>query len=236
MKYKIEEELFKIYPDLRVGIVIGTNLKIGKNNPKIDKLIEKNKIVFQKTFEDKNLQDHPNIKAWREAYKSIGVNPKKRKPSAEALLRRILKNQIFPRINDAVDAYLAVELITFLPIGGYDLTRIKGDIILRRSKGTEKFIPIGSQQEEYTKNGEVIYADRFSVLTRSWNYRDSAHSCITEDTKNIILASEAVYKEIETVQLKKTIEKIVEYERSYCGGEYDIFYLDRATTETYLKR
>jgi DNA/RNA-binding domain of Phe-tRNA-synthetase-like protein len=61
------------------------------------------------------------IRAWREAYQAFKVNPKKFKPSAEALLRRVVKGSPVPWISKAVNAYLLAELSYLLPVGGYDL-------------------------------------------------------------------------------------------------------------------
>ena len=231
MKYIIEKEIFEKYPDLRVGIVVGKDLNIKKENPELKELINKNIQIFLNNMEGKELLSIPNIEAWRDAYKSFGVKPKKHKPTAEALLRRVIKGDPFPEINCAVDAYLAVELLYLLPIGGYDLEKIEGDIKLRISNGQEIFFPLGNSEPEYTNEGEVIYADSSNVITRRWNYRDANHTKITENSKQIILASEAVFKQITDDDLKGTIDKIIEYENIFCNGSYKKYFLDIKTQE-----
>ncbi len=114
-----------------------------------------------------------------------------------------------------------------LPIGGYDLEKISGDITLRFSKGDETFLPIGGQNPETTRPGEIVYSDDKIILTRNWNYRDSDHTKITEYSKNIILISEAALSNISPGDLTHTIQGLVEYESRFCRGEYDTYFLDR---------
>ena len=229
MKYIIEKELFEKYPGLRIGVVVGKNLEIVYNKPELIALKSENVEKFLNYMDGKEILNEPNIEAWRETYRSFGVKPKKHQPTAEALLRRILKGEDLPNVNTAVDAYLAVELLYLLPIGGYDLSKIDGDIILRISQGKETFCPIGSANDEMTEQGEVIYADNSNVLTRRWNYRDADHSKITTETRDIILASEATYDMIKTEDVTNTINRIVEYESKFCGGTYETFFLDKNT-------
>ncbi len=234
MKYKIQSEIFDNYPDLRVGIVVGKNLKNSNINSDLRRQINENCQNFLKEYNSQNLLDHPNISAWRKTYQSFGVKPKDHKPTAEALLKRVINNHPFPNINTAVDAYLAVELVYLLPIGGYDIDKVNGDIYLRYSKGEEIFYPLGSDEPEYTKQGEVVYSDKERVLTRRWNYRDSDFTKITIESKNIILASEATYPLIKTSDLENTINLIIKYESEFCGGTFESYFLDKKKPEIEL--
>lgn len=228
MKFVIADEIFNIFPHLRIGVVVGRGLKNQKDRlPNLDNIIQENTGKLLATAGDKTLTDFAAINAWRETYRAFGVSPKKYKPTAEAFLKRIIKGKPFPNINAAVDAYLAVELLYMLPIGGYDLDNVSGDITLRTSEGNEEFLPLGGENSENTAPGEIVYVDEKIVLTRNWNYRDSDLTKITQDTRNILLASEAALETIGYDALKGTVETIAEYESDSCGGEYSTFFLDR---------
>src|SRR5919205_658942 len=58
--------------------------------------------------------DGGHVEAWREAYRGFGVNPKRARPSVDALLRR----GDLPEINRVVDAYNTISVRYELPIGG----------------------------------------------------------------------------------------------------------------------
>ncbi len=226
MKFEIKQEIFDMFPHLKVGVVVGHGLTIGQRTGALDAVIEENSRQLVERAGTRPLTEFVNIKAWRDTYKKFGVSAKKYKPTAEALLRRVVKGQPFPAINTAVDAYLAVQPLYMLPIGGYDLDSVKGDITLRRSPGNESFFPIGSTEPEYTAEGEIIYADAETVLTRKWNYRDCDHAKITETSGRILLACEASLDCIRQEDLSGTIESIVQYESTFCGGQYKTFFLD----------
>jgi DNA/RNA-binding domain of Phe-tRNA-synthetase-like protein len=235
MKFIIKQDIFERFPELKIGVVVGRGLTIGKRTRDQETLIQSNiKELIEKTG-NKTLTDFANIRAWRDTYRQFGVNPKKHKPTAEAFLRRIVKGHAFPGINTAVDAYLAAELVTMLPIGGYDLAAIRGDIRLRVSEGNESFRPIGGSEDETTTAGEIVYSDDQIVLTRNWNYRDSDYTKITEGSKDIVLACEAALPEIAEQDLTLTLRKIVEYETQFCAGEYETHLLDRNHAEVDIR-
>ncbi len=230
MKYRIDEKILELFPDLIIGVVIGKGLNNNTQSNNLLDIIKENTVKLNEVVGDKPLTEENNIKVWRDIYRKCGMNPNKFRPTAEAFLKRILKDSQFPNINPIVNAYLAVELLYMLPIGGYDLDQLSEEITLRISKGEELFIPIGGKEPEYTSNGEIIYADGDRVLTRNWNYRDSDLTKITEDTKNIILACEATIDNINKTDLVNTMNKMVEYLTLVCGGAYEIYYLDKETS------
>jgi DNA/RNA-binding domain of Phe-tRNA-synthetase-like protein len=75
----------------------------------------------------------------RAMYKAVGLDPTKRRPSSEALLRRVVRGDGLPRINSLVDVCNWCSLEFQLPYGLYDLDRVEGPIVLR----------LGSDGEEY---------------------------------------------------------------------------------------
>lgn len=228
MKFIITNEVLALFPSLKIGLVVGTGMSNGKRAKQMDDIITDNmKLLNAKVIgADKKLSDFPNISAWRETYRTFGVNPKKFVPTAEAFLKRMLKGTPFPSINAAVDAYLAVELLTMLPIGGYDFDTITGDIVLRISPGGETFFPLGGGEAEYTTPNELVYTDERLVLTRNWNFKDCEPTKISEKSTAIILACEIADEVIAPNDLTMTIQKIIEYESLLCGGQYRAYFLD----------
>ncbi|WP_342375550.1 phenylalanine--tRNA ligase beta subunit-related protein [Myxococcus stipitatus] len=168
----------------------------------------------------------PRIAAWQEAYQRFGVNPKKARPSAEALLRRVVNGNPVPWINKAVNAYLFAELFYLLPVGGYTLGRLQGDLQLRLSPGDEPFTPIGGTEVEQTSAGEVVYADDARVLTRRWNFRDCDHAKVEADSRDIILFVEAPSAAVTTEDLKGLVSLIGEKIQQHCGGRTTLGLLD----------
>ncbi len=220
MKLSVSKELLIKYPALRIGYVVANNINNG-GELSSELIVEGEELshIIQSDFPEVNLlSDHPFIQLWRDIYRENGSKPNKYTPTVEALLRRIIKGAGLPIINKAVNTYLTAELKTYLPIGGYDLDKLDGDINLRYSHTEEIFYGINGSKEE-TYKGEIVYADKADVLTRRWNYRDCFKTQITATSKNIILFVEAPDWKIDTQSLKRAIEITAEKIKQYCAGQ-----------------
>jgi DNA/RNA-binding domain of Phe-tRNA-synthetase-like protein len=135
----------------------------------------------------------PHIAAWHAAYRAFGTNPRRQRPSAEALLRRLSRSGRLPRINPAVDCYNLVSASYGVPAGAFDLSQVAGDIVIRRATGSEAFTPLGEPGvTEHPRSGEVIYTDDAGVLTRHWNHRDADRTKVTEASQQILFLLETV--------------------------------------------
>jgi DNA/RNA-binding domain of Phe-tRNA-synthetase-like protein len=130
----------------------------------------------------------PHVEAWREAYRGFGVNPKRARPSVDALLRR----PELPGINRVVDAYNTISVRYGLPIGGEDLDAYDGPARLVRAEGNEPFDTVknGEPVVEHPEPGEVVWRDDAGVTCRRWNWRQCTRTHITEQTKNALFILE----------------------------------------------
>jgi len=223
MKLKITKEIKQKYPNLRIGVVVGRGVK----NRESDSNLEQFKRVSEEKLRasdwtSEHLVEHPFIAAWRETYRSFGAKPKEYTPTAESIIKRVLKGNDLPKINAIVDAYLAVELEHFLPTGGYDLDIIDGDITLKFSPGGESFTAIGGAKKQ-TKEGEVVYSDAKRVLTIKWNFLDCDETKITFSTENFILCIEAADAKIPTDSLEMATERLRKILEQFCPGTYQSF-------------
>ncbi|GAA2193852.1 B3/B4 domain-containing protein [Streptomyces bangladeshensis] len=151
----------------------------------------------------------PRIEAWHTAYRSFGTNPRRVRPSVDALGRRMAKKGTLPRINPAVDSYNAVSVRHGLPAGAFDLDRVTGDIDIRPADGTESFTPLGEPGTvEHPRPGEIIYADTTGVLTRHWNHRDAHRTRVTEDSTQVAFVLETLHADRDGGLLKVAAEEL----------------------------
>lgn len=219
MKITISEKIAEAYPDLRIGYVVVQGLN---NEATLPLELLKRTELLEASIRDKfpnteALLEHPSIDLWRGIYKSMKSKPGKYRPTVEALIRRVMKGNSLPMINSAVNSYLIAELETLIPVGGYDLSHLTGDINLRFSEGNESFVGMNGK-EELTYFGEIVYADSVDILTRRWNYRDCQKSQVTENSKEVAFFAEAPTKIISTVELEKIINRISDFLTRYCQG------------------
>lgn len=90
------------------------------------------------------IKRQPAIAATREAYRRLGKDPSRYRPSAEALRRRLLRGLELYRIGTLVDLVNLVSLRTGYSIGGFDAGKIQGTALcLGVGRAGEPFEGIG---------------------------------------------------------------------------------------------
>ncbi|MBM3897486.1 MAG: hypothetical protein FJ358_03040 [Thaumarchaeota archaeon] len=132
-----------------------------------------------------SLKDNQIVRAYRDFYWRIGIDPTKTRPASEALLRRFLKNQTLPKINNVVDAGNIASVKTLVPIGLYDMNNIMGELKLRFARNGDQFTDITGSIETLQGN-EVVLADESGIL-HLFPHRDSQRTMINDDTKKILI-------------------------------------------------
>src|SRR5688572_33470611 len=90
-------------------------------------------------------------------YKRVGIDPTKRRPSSEALLRRVRKGEGLPRINSLVDVCNWCSLEFQLPYGLYDAAHVEGAIELRLGREGESYP--GIRKDDVHVGGRPTLAD-----------------------------------------------------------------------------
>ncbi|MFJ9175858.1 B3/4 domain-containing protein [Streptomyces sp. NPDC102360] len=198
------------FPDTRIAVVTATGLRGREPWPATVTAVDD----LERELADGSWQpadeSDPRIEAWHTAYRSFGTNPRRIRPSVDALGRRMAKKGSLPRINPAVDSYNAVSVRHGLPAGAFDLDHVTGDVVeIRYADGTEEFTPLGEPDTvEHPKPGEVIYADTSGVLTRHWNHRDAHRTCVTEDSTRVAFLMETVRADRDGHLLKAAAEEL----------------------------
>ncbi len=231
MELQISHDIAARYPSLRIGLLTGRNLrpKVERNGSDLETLRgEVCEHLRQRQPTAETLAKHPFIAAWRETYQSFGTKANRYKPTAEALIDRVIKGKEIPRITPLVDLYLIIEVRHLLPVGGYDLDLVNDPITLRFAAGGEEFLPIGGSKTEQVEPGEVIYTDTKQVLTRRWNYRDCDATKITDDSHNILLMIEAPSDKIPTDALQTAIDDLLRILSDFFEGEFETRVVDCA--------
>jgi DNA/RNA-binding domain of Phe-tRNA-synthetase-like protein len=116
----------------------------------------------------------------RELYRRFGLDPTRVRPSSEALLRRLKKGEPLPRINSLVDVANALSVQLQVPVGLYDLDKVKGDELVVRLGGKgEGYTGIG--KERVNVEGRICVADGEGPCGNP--SADSARTMITTETE-----------------------------------------------------
>jgi DNA/RNA-binding domain of Phe-tRNA-synthetase-like protein len=142
MKINISEKISQLLPDLKIAVM---NCEV-KNSPTTDELwteLENECVKIKNTFLLEEINQRPAIFATRQAYKRLGKDPNRYRPSAEALCRRIIREIPIYRLSTLVDIINIVSIRSGFSIGGFDLNKIEGEVELGIGTSEDVFDAIG---------------------------------------------------------------------------------------------
>ncbi len=116
----------------------------------------------------------------RALYRRFGIDPTRVRPSSEALMRRLKKGEPLPRINSLVDVANALSVQLQVPVGLYDLDKVRGDeLVVRLGAEGDSYTGIG--KERVNVAGRICVADAEGPCGNPSS--DSARTMITTDTE-----------------------------------------------------
>jgi DNA/RNA-binding domain of Phe-tRNA-synthetase-like protein len=146
-------------------------------------------------------------------YKRVGIDPTKRRPSSEALLRRVRKGEGLPRINSMVDVCNWCSLEFQLPYGLYDAAHIDGDVVLRLGMEGESYP--GIRKDEVHVGGRITLADSRGPFGNPTS--DSARTMVTPATTRALVVVFAP-REIDARRLDHVLETTAQRMERFTGA------------------
>ncbi|WP_330310514.1 phenylalanine--tRNA ligase beta subunit-related protein [Streptomyces sp. NBC_00523] len=192
--FRISPDVAAAFPDTLIAVVTATGLNSREPWPHATAAMGDLEQELASGIWAPADESDPRIEAWHTAYRSFGTNPRRIRPSVDALGRRMAKKGALPRINPAVDSYNTVSVRHGLPAGAFDLDHVTGDVEIRYADGSETFTPLGEPDATETpRPGEIIYTDTTDVLTRHWNHRDAHRTRVTETSTHVAFVIETLH-------------------------------------------
>jgi len=216
-KFLVTEKIFSKFPDAKFGALVIKNLDNTKSNPEINNELDSIIKLMREQNQDKNIDELPNIKKWREVFNSLGLN-KDVLPSHEALLRRVLKEGKLPDINPLVNIYNIISLKNLIPIGGHDIDKVK-EIRIDETTGDETFQIMNSNENEKINKEEIVYASEEKILTRNFVWRQSDTSKTDKSTKNVFIPIDNALGDMSDDEIKKIATETAQMVIKHLGGE-----------------
>jgi DNA/RNA-binding domain of Phe-tRNA-synthetase-like protein len=205
------------FPELAVCIGTITDVHNEKESERIEQLRE---AVYQEVKTKRNietLKDNPTVRAFRDFYWKLGIDPTKTRPSGEALLRRVLHGGELPHVSAVVDAYNLASTKTILPISGFDVDLLNQPFHVRFAKNGETFTGIGMDKPITLTEQMLVLADQKQVLC-IYPYRDTDLTKITMQTRNAMIIVYGV-PGIDEQVLKEAAETTLDYIKQVSQGK-----------------
>ena len=190
MEIKFSEEIVEKLPELRVLLITAD----VSNPPTSDELwaeiIQYGK-EFQETYKLEDINKRPGIAGTREAYKMLGKEPNRYRPSTEAMCRRFVKGYELYRSLALIDLINLLSLKSGYSIGGFDSDKIEGDVLT---------LGVGEEGEPYEAIGRGLLniahlpVFRDSVGGVGTPTSDNDRTKLSADTKHLA-ATINIYRE-----------------------------------------
>jgi DNA/RNA-binding domain of Phe-tRNA-synthetase-like protein len=181
----VEKAVFDKLPDYCVGVVVATGLDNHRQDETVAQMLDKAAADFAEANKEANVRELPGVKACRDAFLSLSMNPNKFMCSIESLMKRVQKTGALPHINTVVDLGNAFSLNYQLPIGAHDIDKLEDNVEIRFSTIEDHFLPMGEAELENMPEGELVYVSGHTVKTRRWIWRQSEDGKIGEDTSHV---------------------------------------------------
>jgi DNA/RNA-binding domain of Phe-tRNA-synthetase-like protein len=211
-------EVLSKFPELAICIGTISGVHNEKENYQLRRL---KKTVYEEAkakYSVESLKNNPTVRAYRDFYWKLNIDPTKTRPSGEALLRRVLNGNELPNISTVVDAYNLASMETIVPISGFDRDQLNPPLHVRFAKN-ETFIGIGMDKPMLLTEKILVLTDEKQVLC-VYPYRDSDHTKITLRTQKPVIigyGAPAIGQE----QLKAGVERTMGYIKRVSGGEIE---------------
>lgn len=225
MKYSVDPWVFDKNQDVLFGIIIGKGLTNSKTSENDSSKLENSENYLKGFLNKDNLKTHPSIAIYRDALKSVDINPNKFMNSVEAMCKRVVKGGSLPRINAMVDLCNAIALREGISLGAHDLADIKQDLEVRLTKFGDKFLPFGANEFEGVPEGELVFTSGNEIQTRQWLWRQSELGKITEDSSDIFFQLVGFQGE-HRIKLENAMKAVEELAKERFGGTIESFIVD----------
>ena len=214
--FSIDGEVAKKYPSINIGIAVIKNINIKKSDPNLVAEIDQF-VKSQSHLSNEVISAYPEVTTYRKLYKEMGIDWHSRRPSPEALLRRISQKKDLYQINTCVDAYNLIVMKNRVSVGAFDYDKFAFPTVMRFPKEGEEILLLGDKESTKFKPTELAYFDENGGYNIDFNYRDAQRTTVTENTKDILLNIDGVYN-ITREKVEQTLKESIEIITKYCGG------------------
>lgn len=153
----LSNEILNACPDLHI-LAISCQVKNTPNDADLWEIIHQEERLIRDQVKLNEINKWLPIQATRQAYKKLGKDPNRYRPSAESLRRRILRELPLYQIDTLVDLINLISIHSGYSIGGFDEDKIQGDKLIL-GVGQEGEIYHGIGRGELNIAGLPVYRD-----------------------------------------------------------------------------
>ncbi len=208
-KINISHEISNVLPGTRLGC-IQCKVRVEPSGPELDELSQKVIADIRAALTIGEVSRVPTIKAAKDAYRKLGKDPSRYRPSAEALTRRIVNGKELYKISNVIDTLNLISLKSGFSIGGYNAEKIEGEISFGIGKTGEPYEAIG--RGAFNIENLPVFRDARGAFGSPTS--DSMRSMVTEVTHEFLMI---IIDFADDRQLEETMKEAVAWLQTYGG-------------------
>jgi DNA/RNA-binding domain of Phe-tRNA-synthetase-like protein len=182
MEIQVSRAICDRVPGFSVGIIVYNDIKVGASPQMLKGRLQ----LFQESIYfdllEKNVTDLDGIKEWRSIFKTTGKDPNRYRHSAEALYRRIAKQNYLQSVHSAIDLNNFFSLEYQIPIGVYDRDKLNGNVEIRLGIDNEEYAGLNGRSNNLEKL--IVSSDDLGPFGSP--FVDSERTAVTEETTNAL--------------------------------------------------
>ncbi|WP_066068042.1 B3/B4 domain-containing protein [Neobacillus soli] len=182
MEIQLSSEIIKQIPDFKLGVIEYGNITVGDSPQMLKGRLQ----LFQESIyfdlENSNVTDLPGIQEWRGIFKKTGKDPNRYRHSAEALYRRVQKQNYLSSVQSAIDTNNFFSLQYQVPIGIYDQDHLQGSVEIRIGREGEEYIGLNGRKNSLERL--IVASDQEGPFGSP--FVDSGRSHVSFSTKNAL--------------------------------------------------
>lgn len=211
MEIEISQELQRKCPDVRLGCILA-EVAVKPSGDELLKIMEEEALRISRSLEIEQISRQEKIHSTRETYKALGKKPGRYRPSAEALLRRVVGGKGLYHVNNVVDWLNCVSIRSGYSIGGYDAEKIQGKAVLGIGREGEPYEAIA--RGELNIAGLPLFRDHLGAFGTPTS--DSVRTMVTENTRTFLMV---IFDFGWHDDLEEVMKDAKEGLTRYCGGK-----------------
>ena len=216
IQFKVQKEVLEA--GVKIIFVVITGVDNTQNSAEFEAYRkERLKVLFEK-YQDLDVHQDAVLEGFNILHDRTGVKRRKNIPASENLIKTLLKHGTLANINKVVDIYNLISVETKLALGAHNIDKTDGNVTLRFTNGTERFLPLGQTEPQHVNPNEYSYIDDSNEILCRLEIRQVQKTLVDENAKNvfyIVQGNAATPDEL----LTQTAQKIIDLTVKYCGGE-----------------
>jgi lysyl-tRNA synthetase, class I len=212
----ISKSVIMDYPTLIIGTATIEGVTIAESS---EQLKQEMVAIYTKSrsITNQEINDSLKIQSYRKAIKQSGIDWHSRRPTMDALLRRISKGELPPSINNVADIGNLLAVKHQMSQGLFDLDQVQFPTIFKQSLGSETAVLFGSQEPLNLKAGELCYFDKEGPFAVDLCWRDAQRTSVTANTTNLLIQTEGIF-DISRDEVEMMLQDLIAYITKYAGG------------------